>query len=189
WGLLSWKARLRPLVWLPGLAYYCWLDGLVFGALDYTSGVYKVQAVAFAPARRCGYGAWVAWPVALAGLLALQYVDVTTPWVRQHDVGGHREYIDHLSARRTLPGVAQGWETWQPPLYYVVAALWHLPFPRDAFDDPFRPVQFLSAALYLGVIAAGILLFRRLQFNGEEAVGAHPGPAARKPLLRRAHQQ
>lgn len=47
WGLLSWTARLRPLVWLPGLAYYCWLDGLVFGALDYTSGVYKVQAVAF----------------------------------------------------------------------------------------------------------------------------------------------
>lgn len=44
-------------------------------------------AGAFALARRCGCGAWVAWPVALAGLLALQYVDVTTPSVRQHDDG------------------------------------------------------------------------------------------------------
>jgi hypothetical protein len=79
---------------------------------------------AFALARRCGYGLWASWPVALAGLLAVQYLDVTTPWVRQHDVGGHREYVEHLRAHRALPAVLRGWETWQPPLYYCIAAAW-----------------------------------------------------------------
>ena len=34
---------------------------------------------------------WAACPVALAGLLAVLYLNVTTPWARQHDVGAHRE--------------------------------------------------------------------------------------------------
>jgi len=126
---------------------------------------------AFALARCCGYGPWVGWPVAVAGLLAVQYLDVTTPWVRQHDVEGHREYIDHLYAHRTLPDVKQGWETWQPPLYYIAAAAWRLPFLALSFDDPFRPVQFFAAALYLATIVMGLPIFRRLQLNGLETAG------------------
>ncbi len=127
---------------------------------------------AFALANRWGYAPWVGWPVALAGLLALQYLDVTTPWVRQHDVEGHREYIDHLCSNRTLPAVRQGWETWQPPLYYITAALWRVPFLALSFDDPFRPIQFFGAVLYLATIVVGLPIFRRLQLNGLEAAGA-----------------
>src|ERR1017187_1048593 len=128
---------------------------------------------AFALAARCGYAAWVGWPVALAGLLAFQYVEVTGPSsVRQHDVEGHREYIDHLSAERILPAVRQGWETWQPPLYYLAAALWRWPFSAVSFQDPFRPVQFFAAALYLAVIIAAQMGLGRLGFNNLEATGA-----------------
>ena len=126
---------------------------------------------AFALAGRRGCAAWVGWPVALAGFLALQYVQVTPPSVRQHDVGGHREYIDHLAKERSLPAVRQGWETWQPPLYYVAAAVWRWPFSAVPFADPFRPVQFSAAVLYLTVIVAGLLMLRRLGFNDLETVG------------------
>ena len=126
---------------------------------------------AFALAKRCGYGLWPGWPVALAGLLALQCLDVTTPWLRQHDVGAHREYIEHLLAHRELPAVLQGWETWQPPLYYCIAAAWQRLWPGGAYDDPFRPVQFLGAALYLAAVVAALLAFRRLGLTELEAMG------------------
>ena len=126
---------------------------------------------AFALAVRCGYAAWVGWPVALAGILALQYVEVTPPSVRQHDVEGHREYIEHLTTDRNLPAVRQGWETWQPPLYYVAAALWRWPFSTVAYADPFRPVQFLAAVMYLAVGVTGLLGLRWLGFNDLEATG------------------
>ena len=110
--------------------------------------------------------------MALAGLLALQYLDVTGPWVRQHDVEGHREYVEHLATERSLPSVRQGWETWQPPLYYVVAAAWKSLFSGVSYDDPFRPVQFLAAVLYLALMVASLPLLRRCQFAPAEAAGA-----------------
>lgn len=116
--------------------------------------------------------AWLASPVALAGLLVLLYLHVTTPWVRQHDVGAHREYIEYLSTHKALPPVLQGWETWQPPLYYVAAALWRALFSAFPFDDPFRPVQYLATVLYLTAILAAVRIFRQLNLNAVERVGA-----------------
>ncbi len=127
---------------------------------------------AFALARRCGYPVWVGWPLALAGLLAVQYVEVTTPWVRQHDVEGHREYVQHLVTKRTLPAIRQGWETWQPPLYYCGAAVWQWLFSAWSHGDPFRSVQFLSAVLYLATIASALVALRYLKLDGGQAVAA-----------------
>ncbi len=101
------------------------------------------------------------------------HLEVTGPTsVRQHDIEGHREYIDHLTAERRLPAIRQGWETWQPPLYYVAAALWRWPFSTISFQDPFRSVQFFAAALYLAAIIAAQVGLRRLGFNNVEATGA-----------------
>jgi len=126
----------------------------------------------FAWSIRCGYAVWVGWPLVLAGGLALQYVEVTSPDVRQHDVEGHREYIEHLVSHGRLPEVQQGWETWQPPLYYIVAALWRELFPVPWFGDPFRAVQFLAAVLYLATLLAGLWMFRQTGLNHLEAAGA-----------------
>lgn len=126
-------------------------------------------AAAFWAVRRCGCPGWVGWPLAIAGLLALQYLDVTTPWVRQHDVWAHREYIDFIASRWALPLVEQGWETWQPPLYYGLAAVWRWGFSPLAWEDAFRPVQFLAGALYLGTIFVAVPVFRRLRLNSLEA--------------------
>ena len=64
----------------------------------------------------------------------------------------------------------QGWETWQPPLYYVAAALWRVPFSAFTFDDPFRPVQYLAALAYLATILAAVPIFRQLNLNAVEGL-------------------
>lgn len=174
--LLSGSALVQGMLW-ASLLLGAWL---IYPADRQPHGftALKVAALlawglgAFALAVRCGHAAWVGWPVALAGVLAFQYVEVTSPSIRQHDVEGHREYIEHVSAERTLPAVQQGWETWQPPLYYVAAALWRWPFPGVAFADPFRPIQFLAAVLYLAAIVTSLLILRRLGFNDLETAGA-----------------
>jgi hypothetical protein len=68
--------------------------------------------------------------------------------------------------------VQQGCETWQPPLYYIAAALWRLPFSGLSFDDPFRPVQFFAAALYLAGFMLTLVILRWIQFDSLEAAGA-----------------
>lgn len=127
---------------------------------------------AFLMAVRLSYAAWVGWPIALAGLLAIQYSEVTPPSVRQHDVEGHREYIEHLTAHRDLPAVQQGWETWQPPLYYIAAALWRAGCSGITTEDSFRSVQRLAAVLYVAVVVLALVIFRRLGLNSLEAAGA-----------------
>ena len=170
------RALVNAAVWsallLSAWVLYPKLTGQVHGFTALKIAVLLAWGVgAFALAARRGYAAWVGWPVALAGFLALQYVEVTPPSVRQHDVEGHREYIEHLTTERSLPAVQQGWETWQPPLYYVTAALWRWPFSAVAYADPFRPVQFLAAVMYLAAVVAGLLGLRRLGFNDLETAG------------------
>jgi hypothetical protein len=39
------------------------------------------------------------------------------------DVGGHLEYIDHVRKHWTVPLATQGWQMYQAPLYYFLAAI------------------------------------------------------------------
>ncbi len=128
--------------------------------------------LAFWFAARQGCPPWVGWPLARAGLLALQCVIATPPAVRQHDVEGHREYVDYVSANVRLPEVRQGWETFQPPLYYLVAAVWRWIAFGVPQADPFRSVQWLAAVIYLGTVALALVAYRRLGLNDSEIMAA-----------------
>jgi 4-amino-4-deoxy-L-arabinose transferase-like glycosyltransferase len=46
---------------------------------------------------------------------------------RSHDVDAHIEYIFYVLKHFTIPSQQSGWEMYQPPLYYFLAALWLLP--------------------------------------------------------------
>jgi hypothetical protein len=127
---------------------------------------------AFWFATRLGYKPWVGWPLALAGLLAAQCWLETPPSVRQHDVEGHREYIDYLSAEGKLPAVTQGWETYQPPLYYAIAAVWRWAWAGIRQNDPFRSVQVLAAVLYVATVGLSLVAYRRFDLEDVEAVAA-----------------
>jgi hypothetical protein len=67
------------------------------------------------------------WPTIAVTAAALgertAYLGVTPYNVRQHDVGGHLEYIDYLVAHHALPSPNAGFLFYHPPLYYLLAAL------------------------------------------------------------------
>jgi hypothetical protein len=164
------KLSLSAVAWVCLLVFF-----FIFGAHGFTAveclSLILWGTGSFLLAQRVGYPSWVGWPVALAGFLVVQYLNVTSPWVRQHDVEGHREYVDYLISTRMLPDLQQGWETWQPPLYYGLAAIWRSLFSGFSYEDPFRPVQFLATALFLATLVLALCSFRRLQLNDIEAFG------------------
>ena len=45
------------------------------------------------------------------------------PISRGYDASGHTEYISYLKAKGHIPLPYEGWELWQPPLYYAISAL------------------------------------------------------------------
>lgn len=60
----------------------------------------------------------------LACFVRVFYMLSTPYWVRGHDTDGHIEYIDYIQENVRLPKPDEGWEYWQPPLYYAVGAVW-----------------------------------------------------------------
>ena len=64
-----------------------------------------------------------------AAVLVLSFYWAATPWtLHNYDVmhqndSGHYGYIRYVLAHLSLPRPDQGWEYYQPPLYYMVAAL------------------------------------------------------------------
>jgi len=44
------------------------------------------------------------------------------PLIMGFDADAHLEYVDYVRARHRLPKATDGWEMYQPPLYYVVSA-------------------------------------------------------------------
>ena len=95
-------------------------------------------------------------PICLALGVICAYWSVT-PWtVRAHDVSngdGHIDYVIRVADTLTLPKPNEGWELFQPPLYYLGGAAicswarWlHLPGPES--------LQAYSLALWLVFLAA-----------------------------------
>jgi hypothetical protein len=58
--------------------------------------------------------------------------------------------------------VKQGWETWQPPLYYVVSAFFSENTNGVFPGDLFRRVQVLSCSLFVLTMMLAILAWRRM---------------------------
>jgi Dolichyl-phosphate-mannose-protein mannosyltransferase len=61
-----------------------------------------------------------------------------------YDVAAHYEYIEYIVHARSLPLATQGWQMFQPPLFYLLAAPWFALF-RSHFDDEFvvKALRFL----------------------------------------------
>ena len=63
--------------------------------------------------------------IAIGGAaLRVVYVLGTYYSERAHDTGPHIDYAKYLATHLRLPPAGGGWEFFQPPLYYAVAAAW-----------------------------------------------------------------
>ena len=62
----------------------------------------------------------------LSILLHIHYLGYTVASDRSYDIffgGGHLDYIKHVVNTFRLPDPNSGWETFQPPLYYILAGI------------------------------------------------------------------
>lgn len=90
-------------------------------------------------------GLALAWAV----LLLVAARDVTPFW--GYDRDGHMEYLDWILSHGTLPYATDGWQMYQPPLYYLLAAgpyaalgaTWGIALPNIALA-----VSFLAAGAF-----------------------------------------
>ena len=96
------------------------------------------------------------WIVMGALIFVINYHIVTDPWVRQHDVEGHREYITLIQNQHAVPGVADGWETFQPPLYYLLSTTWIKFGAIFTSADSWRWLQILSGIFYIITVAVAV---------------------------------
>jgi hypothetical protein len=119
-------------------------------------------------------GPWFAVPFLLGSALRIFYVVVTPLDVRGHDWTGHAEYIQKFAETFTIPKSNEGWQGYQPPLYYLVSALAYrcaMLFGADS-RDALEAVQLLSLAMSIGLLYLSMVVLARLSFRGSKKVGA-----------------
>lgn len=86
----------------------------------------------------CGAGAWAArratqpssiarmgsW-IFLGGMLLRTLYVLATPYsIRAYDWQGHLQYLGYIATHADLPSAAWGWQTYHPPLYYLLWKPW-----------------------------------------------------------------
>ncbi len=88
------------------------------------------------------------------------------PFVSGFDSVHHLDYIKQIRTLGRLPFAGEGYQTYQPPLYYLLSAVWMLPFHAGDWTD--HAAQIIRV-LGLGIGAAHFLLVflcLRLLFPG-----------------------
>jgi hypothetical protein len=115
--------------------------------------------------RRKKLGIFHWWIGVVAIVLAITYHVATDPWLRQHDIDAHQEYVNLVIRNYRIPDVQEGWETFHPPFYYVLSAAWILLAKSFAIIDPWRWLQVLAAAAYLAGVCIASLAWESLGLN------------------------
>jgi tetratricopeptide (TPR) repeat protein len=72
------------------------------------------------------------------------------------DRDGHQQYIDYVLSKKALPLANEGWQMYQPPLFYVLSALVIGPFGWSASADSavlaLRAVSALTGIVHLALV-------------------------------------
>jgi len=109
--------------------------------------------------------------VVLAGFWLVLFVHNTAPWphLAGFDAQGHVDYIRYIQEHNSLPMASQGWEMYQPPLYYLLSAAWLNLLHLSASDaSGLTALRFLGLAIgvtHLVIIQASL----RLLFPAERS--------------------
>ena len=83
------------------------------------------------------------------------------PFHAGFDSKEHLEYIDYIQQHWSLPFASEGWEMYQPPLYYFISAAF-LSFCNLSINDPGSVVVLRALAAFFG-IAQFVLVFLSLR--------------------------
>ncbi|MCK5019669.1 MAG: glycosyltransferase family 39 protein [Candidatus Peribacteraceae bacterium] len=81
-----------------------------------------------------------------------------TPYdVRAHDVSGHIEYVHFIIENYKLPHVGDGWEWYQPPLYYVLLSPVSLLTRNISILEPVEYLLMQCISLVLSILSLFVL--------------------------------
>ncbi len=84
------------------------------------------------------------------------------PAAEGFDATSHLEYVSYIERHRALPSAQQGWEMFQPPLYYIVSACWLGMCKCEPFQSAgmmlLRILSLAIGVLNLALIFAGLRL-------------------------------
>lgn len=58
-------------------------------------------------------------------LLRVLYFFLTPFLTRGHDIYGHLEYVQYIATHWSIPAAKDGWQFYQPPLYYILTGAWY----------------------------------------------------------------
>jgi tetratricopeptide (TPR) repeat protein len=83
------------------------------------------------------------------------------PFYAGFDAKEHLKYINHIQEHRALPLPNEGWEMYQPPLYYLIAAA-SLSVCKLSINDPVSVVVLRFLGVFFGV-AQFVLVFLSLR--------------------------
>jgi hypothetical protein len=104
--------------------------------------------------------------------LSVAYFSCTGPWLRQNDVGGHMEYVQYLDSKHRIPDVKYGWETWQPPTYYLLVWAWGKLVSFFRVTHELRVMQSFNLLTYAVLVLFTIYAVRRMIPRSETAIWA-----------------
>ncbi len=91
---------------------------------------------------------------ALGAMLRMLYAAKTPYWIHAYDWQGHQQYVLFLTEYGHLPSATFGWETFQPPLFYGLAALWMTTV--SVLGWGYGSLQILSVIISLLTLAVGL---------------------------------
>jgi tetratricopeptide (TPR) repeat protein len=101
-------------------------------------------------------------PLAVLGVIILSWIVLFSNNLPQiaplfgFDRDGHQEYIQYVLKKHALPLADEGWQMYQPPLFYVLSALVIAPFGWSASADSavlaLRAVSALTGIVHLVLI-------------------------------------
>jgi hypothetical protein len=96
----------------------------------------------------------------------LFYVLSTPEWVRAYDWEGHHEYVLHVLSAWTIPPATLGWETYQPPLFYFLAAAVKSALSVFGYTE-YEALQILPLWISCAVLFTGWHISRLLWKEGD----------------------
>ena len=122
----------------------------------------------------------LASPKGLVLLIALSWIVLLAnnlpqlPELLGFDRDGHLQYIDYILQKHALPLANEGWQMYQPPLYYLLSALAVVPFSESASSSgAVLGLRVLSSIIGLAHLAIIFLCLRLLFPNqrSRQAIG------------------
>jgi hypothetical protein len=81
------------------------------------------------------------------------------------DVDGHTAYIASVFFSHRLPEPT-GWQSQQPPLYYLIGALFYGAGQFIHLEDPFSAVRFFSLMLYIAFLVLSLFTLKKYFVHG-----------------------